>query len=52
MHRVAAQQLMITCPAGVAAGQPIYVRNPETGQNLQVTVPAGVFPGQQFRVQV
>ena len=43
--------MVVTCPPGVAPGQPMRVVDPATGQTMQVTVPHGVKPGGQFQVQ-
>merc|ERR1719263_1755379 len=43
--------MVVTCPPGVAPGQPMRVVDPATGQTMQVTVPNGVKPGGQFQVQ-
>ncbi|KAL1528394.1 hypothetical protein AB1Y20_009744 [Prymnesium parvum] len=43
--------MMVTCPPGVYAGQPLTITNPANGQPMQFLVPHGVQPGQTFQVQ-
>jgi len=42
--------VVVMCPPGATAGQPIRVMSPHTGQVCEVIVPANVAPGQKFGV--